>query len=75
MILITGLGNPGKEFLNTRHNVGFDIIDSIHSEFGFPEFSKKFNSLYSKKTIYNEIIVIAQMVRQLAGNESNIKKT
>ena len=38
MILITGLGNPGKEFLKTRHNVGFDIVDSIHSEFNFPEF-------------------------------------
>ena len=51
MILITGLGNPGKEFLKTRHNIGFDIIDSIHSEFEFPRFSEKFNSLYSKKTI------------------------
>ena len=49
MILITGLGNPGKEFLKTRHNVGFDIVDSIHSEFNFPKFSEKFNSLYSKK--------------------------
>ena len=43
MILITGLGNPGKEFLKTRHNVGFDIVDSIHSEFNFPEFSEKFD--------------------------------
>ena len=54
MILITGLGNPGKEFLKTRHNVGFDIVDSIHSEFNFPKFSEKFNSLYSKKTLYGE---------------------
>ena len=54
MILITGLGNPGKEFLKTRHNVGFDIVDSIHSEFKFPKFSEKFNSLYSKKTIYDK---------------------
>ena len=49
MILITGLGNPGKEFLKTRHNVGFDIVDSIHSEFNFPEFSKKFDWIIFKK--------------------------
>ena len=52
MILITGLGNPGKEFLKTRHNVGFDIVDSIHSEFNFPEFSEKFNSYIQKNFIW-----------------------
>ena len=74
MILITGLGNPGKEFLKTRHNVGFDIIDSIHSEFDFPEFSKKFNSLYSKKTIYGEIIVIQKPMSYMNLSGDPIKK-
>ena len=74
MILITGLGNPGKEFLKTRHNVGFDIVDSIHSEFNFPEFSEKFDSLYSKKTLYGEIIVIQKPMSYMNLSGDPVKK-
>ena len=74
MILITGLGNPGKEFLKTRHNVGFDIVDSIHSEFNFPEFSEKFDSLYSKKTLYGEVIVIQKPMSYMNLSGNPIKK-
>ena len=74
MILITGLGNPGKEFLKTRHNVGFDIVDSIHSEFNFPKFSEKFNSLYSKKTVYDKIIVIQKPMSYMNLSGDPVKK-
>tara|TARA_E500000331_G_C16959857_1_gene584416 strand:+ start:58 stop:618 length:561 start_codon:yes stop_codon:yes gene_type:complete len=30
--LIVGLGNPGSEYENTRHNIGFDVLDSIAKE-------------------------------------------
>ena len=49
MILIAGLGNPGEEYYQTRHNIGFEIIDALQTKFEFPPYSKKFNSHYSQK--------------------------
>lgn len=34
MYMIVGLGNPGNEYENTRHNIGFDVIDSIADKAG-----------------------------------------
>ena len=51
MTIIVGLGNPGKKYKDTRHNVGFQIIDEFAEKNNFPEFkfSKKFNALISEK--------------------------
>ena len=45
--LIVGLGNIGKEYENTRHNIGFKIVDSISEKLG-SEFELKKHALYSK---------------------------
>lgn len=41
MNLIIGLGNPGKQYEDTRHNVGFMVLDKIADNF---KFVKKFNA-------------------------------
>ena len=46
MKLIVGLGNPGKEYANTRHNMGFIFIDEYARQKGVEITKKKFNGLY-----------------------------
>ena len=47
MWLICGLGNPGKKYKNTRHNIGFDLIDTIINKYSFKLYKKdKIKELY-----------------------------
>lgn len=57
MKLIVGLGNPGKDYENTRHNVGFMVIDNYANNHSLI-FKKKFNGLYSEFNINNEKIIL-----------------
>ncbi len=54
MKLIIGLGNPGDEYKNTRHNIGFTIIDSF---LGNIEWKKKWDSLYYMEFYNGEQII------------------
>lgn len=52
MKIIVGLGNPGKEYENTRHNAGFTFIDSLAKKLSLNlNFDKKFNAEYVKAEI------------------------
>lgn len=55
MVIIVGLGNPGKKFEGTRHNVGFMVLDKFAEKNNFPEFGlqKKANALVSEGVVGN----------------------
>jgi len=62
MFLIVGLGNPGKKFEKTRHNVGFRVVNEFAKKNNFPDFkiSKKFNALISEGEFNNEKVILAK---------------
>lgn len=45
--MIIGLGNPGKQYEKTRHNIGFRVIDEICNRIGAPPMQSKFNGMYT----------------------------
>lgn len=58
MYLIAGLGNPGKEYEKTRHNVGFDTIDELVEEYRIPQSGVKFRAMYGKGMIGSEKVIL-----------------
>ena len=46
MKLIVGLGNPGAEYAQTKHNVGFMVVDAIAKKLDVEFDEKKFNGIY-----------------------------
>lgn len=60
MKLIVGLGNPGKEYENTRHNIGFMVIDRIKDKLNINTSKKGFHGLYSKFKYKGEDVILLQ---------------
>ncbi len=62
MILIIGLGNPGRKFQKTRHNLGFSVLDMLQKEWGFTAWKKRKKLLtdISKGNINNQDVVLAK---------------
>jgi peptidyl-tRNA hydrolase, PTH1 family len=62
MVIIIGLGNPGAQFKNTRHNVGFMAVDEFAKENNFPDFElkKKYEALISEEVLGDEKIILVK---------------
>ena len=51
MYLIVGLGNSGRQYEATRHNMGFDTVDCLIEKHNVPQGGVKFNAMYGKGII------------------------
>lgn len=58
MYIIIGLGNPGKKYENTRHNVGFDVVDRFAKKHGISVDKLKHKALIGEGRIGSEKIVL-----------------
>lgn len=59
-VLVIGLGNPGNEYTNTRHNIGFAAIDSFaeSNNFGPWQLNKKFKGYISENTLGSTRVIL-----------------
>lgn len=58
MYLIVGLGNPGRQYDGTRHNMGFDTLDYLIEKHQIPQGGVKFNAMYGKGIIGGEKVIL-----------------
>ena len=71
MKLIVGLGNPGNEYTNTRHNMGFMVIDKILNELNLNFTKNKHKGVYVQTKIKgNDVIILKPMTYMNLSGDS-----
>lgn len=60
MYIIVGLGNPGREYQNTRHNIGFDVIDVIAKQENIGVLEKKHKAVIGKGYLDGQKVILAK---------------
>lgn len=48
LLMVAGLGNPGRQYAETRHNAGFHVVDALSREFGIPTDKTKFDAEFGR---------------------------
>ncbi len=58
MFLIVGLGNPGRDYVGTRHNMGFEAVDALCAKFDITMNKEKFRAQVGEGRIGGEKVMI-----------------
>lgn len=69
MKLIVGLGNPGVQYVNTRHNMGFQVVEELKEDLGIRSFKTGFDSLYARTKFQGQdvLVLLPQTYMNLSG--------
>lgn len=70
MQIIVGLGNPGDKYSQTRHNIGFHVIEALAKRASIVSFRDKFSAHVAEATLVGERVVFVkpQTFMNLSGN-------
>ena len=60
MYVIVGLGNPKREYENTRHNIGFDVIDALADKYGISVKEVKHKAVTGKGIIEGKRVILVK---------------
>lgn len=60
MKVIAGLGNPGREYAQTKHNVGFLMVDALAAHLGVTEWREKYDALIARARIGSEAVLLVK---------------
>lgn len=58
MLLLVGLGNPGKQYAANRHNVGFMALERLREEASMPDLREKFSGVWTKGTAFGAEVAV-----------------
>jgi PTH1 family peptidyl-tRNA hydrolase len=72
MILIAGLGNPGKDYIFTRHNIGFLIADKFVNSFDQVQKSRKFKSKTTYINIKDKKVIVLKPLTFMNDSGSSL---
>lgn len=74
MILIVGLGNPGKQYEQTRHNIGFDVIDYMANKYNIDVNREKFKGIYGEGFIENKKVILLKPLTYMNLSGESIRE-
>ena len=74
MKLIVGLGNPGKDYENTRHNVGFMVMDRLSDVMNVSISTTKFKGEYVKFKYHGEDVILLKPMTYMNNSGESVRQ-